>query len=190
MTLQLAGFISSARIFSSGMVLFIFTFAQNAQGPAQAGTDGGAASQPAASRPRNPFQPSGSMDLLRSKLKSQGRGEFQHLQSLPQLPEMKLLGIIKMQKKDRPAAMIDVKGVGTYLIHEGDKLGLTLRGQAEATTGDRDIRIVRSGDETSSRPSSASIIKNQVPVALRIDKISSEGVTVEVGTLGEFLIIR
>src|SRR5262245_22744397 len=85
----------------------------------------GAATQPA-SRPRNPFRPEGSLRAPDRSRGSQG-DEFQRLQSVPELPEMRLRGILKMKKKTRPAAMIEVTGVGSYLVHEGDKLGLTLR---------------------------------------------------------------
>lgn len=143
-----------------------------------------------ASRPRNPFKPEG-FELSGGKTRSP-KDEFQRLQNVPQLPEMKLLGIIKMQKKAKPAAMIEVKGVGSYLIHEGDKLGLTLRVTAVDSPADRDIRIVAVSDGSASRPSAATnvLLKNQIPVVLRIDKIAGDGVVVEVGTLGEYLVIR
>ena len=127
-------------------------------------------------------------DALRQALGADGAkqsaDDFTPLGNTPAMPEMRLRAIVKMANKEKSAAVLEIKGVGSYTVREGEKLSFTLTGHFVTQNAPS-----RSGTARAPANTAASV-RSQIPIALRIDRIASDGVVVEVGTLGELLIIR
>ena len=151
---------------------------------------------------------------------------FQPLNDRPVLPEMHLRGIVRLAHKSQPAALIEVRGFGSYTARQGDSIAFTLpsqrlavpvaqRNAADAPTVAPVVEgPVRSADElrkTSDQRAAGSeqaaatsstaanvrasagvgvLVSTQIPIVLRVVRVDRDGVVVEIGTLGQLLVIR
>jgi hypothetical protein len=161
-----------------------------------------AAPPPAAQPQESPFQAD---EALRKLLDQRPSGEdFEPLGDRPALPEMRLRGLVRMKGKEKPAALIELKGIGTFTAREGEKLSFSLPGRLVSAHSDPGPGATRPNTPTgrdgpaptqseTSLVSSAShgvVVREQIPIALRIERVAPDGVLVEVGTLGQFVVIR
>lgn len=167
-------------------------------------------SQPAdGAKEKSPFQPDEALKrLLEGEKAPEKPGDtFQPLPDPPALPEMGLKGIVRLRGREKFAALVDIGGVGTYTVRENDKLSFTLPGRSIAVPNRTDAggtpsgtaNVTTSPNQTATSKSTPSVrtgtgrgvlMREQVPVALKIVHVGPDGVLVEVGTLGEVLIIR
>jgi len=162
-----------------------------------------AASPPPAAHPQeSPFQVD---EALRKLLDQRPSGEdFEPLGDRPALPEMRLRGLVRMKGKEKPAALIELKGIGTFTAREGEKLSFTLPGRLVSAHSDprsgaahQNAPTGRDGkaptESETSLASSAShgiVVREQIPIELRIERVAPDGLLVEVGNLGQFVVIR
>lgn len=171
----------------------------------------GAESRPT-SRPSNPFKADEDVkSLLDQKEPAPAADDFRRLDVRPQLPEMKLRGLIRVGGSTKIAALIEITGVGTYSAREGDKLafsvparGAAIRPPAEKKKDETTAAPNREDERARAREAAKSgqkgvttvddpglaPIQSTIPVVLKVGGVTRDGVTVEVGTLGEILIIR
>lgn len=159
---------------------WILLFALSAA-PAKSLQDAGAPQQEPAPESSSPFDPSPALLQALSKDEPAKASEFQRLDSFPALPEMRLRGLVKMRAKDRPAALIEVTGLGYLTVHEGENVTLNLPW--------KHVSLATPTKRTGPASPDA-FVRQQLPVALRIEHIDAVGVTVEVGTLSERMVIR
>lgn len=188
---------------------------------APAGTQ---ASQGEASVPQaaDPFRADAT---LRSALGADrpGAGSFEPLGQRPTLPEMHLRGVVRMAGRDKPAALVEVAGFGSYTARQGDTISFTLPVRAlpvpgPAATGDGHANrtaLVRhatvppaqdaptpdprnpqrntpspAAGQVASPGSGSVLVGQQLPIVLRVLRIDRDGVVVEIGTLGQYVVIR
>jgi hypothetical protein len=158
-----------------------------------------------AQTPTRPESPFAADEDLRKLLDARPPGDdSEPLGDRPALPEMRLRGLVKMKGKEKPAALIELRGIGTYTAREGEKLSFSLPGRTisarpdpSAAPGSQGRLPGRdggtpTGGETSvvSSASHGVVVREQIPIALRIEHVGPDGVLVEVGTLGQYLVIR
>lgn len=138
--------------------------------------------------PANPFQPDEALRKLLGDGDAKRDDGFTPLDEAPSLPAMRVKAIVQMRSRGKPAAVVEVVDVGTYTVREGERLSFSMPGRAmtQSPLQPRAARDSRA-PATSSSPLA---VRQQIPIVLRIDKIAPDGVVVEVGTLGELLIIR
>jgi len=91
------------------------------------------------------------------------------------LPAMKLKGLVKMKGKSTTAS-VEIDGIGSFVVREGEKLIFSLSGRVVKPSGKKAAGAVE--------------MREQIPIALLVTDISRDGVIVEVGTLGETMIIK
>ncbi len=126
-------------------------------------------------------------DTLRKALGANSQDGFEKLESKPTLPKMKLKGYLAMAGKPSPAVAIEIDGVGTYVARKDSKIAFSLSGRF-ATAAPK-TPAAESGPSKTPEASRV-VVREQMPIVLLVKDISPEGVVVEVGTLGETLVIR
>jgi hypothetical protein len=139
----------------------------------------------------NPFRPSEAMlralGGVESTTASGSADGFRHLENVPQLPRMHLRGVLKMKQHDKPAALIEVDDLGHYSVREGESFSFTLAWHQVVPN----VPARSTSDDAPARQSPLpAVLSSQIPVVLRVERIERDGVIVEVGTLGERLVIR
>lgn len=120
--------------------------------------------------------------------------DFEVLGERPPLPEMRLRGLVRMKGRTRYAALIELDGIGTFTRREGERLSFTLRGQRVAAVPapgapSAAAPAARPGVRSAPAPTQRMVAVDQ-PIVMRIAKVSTDGVLVEVGSLGQYLVIR
>lgn len=132
-------------------------------------------------------------DTLRRALGTKSPEGFEKLESKPTLPKMKLKGYLAMAGKPSPAVAIEIEGVGTYVARKDSKIAFSLSGRfATPAPKSPNPPSAATGPNGTNGPPEASrvVVREQMPIVLLVKDISPEGVVVEVGTLGETLVIR
>ncbi len=142
---------------------------------------------PAEPAARDPFAADPALLELLGRAPAQP-DDFQPLEERPGLPPMRLRGLVQMRGAERPAALVEIEGVGTYTTREGERLSFTLRGARRAPAA----AAPPSEDGARARSVSASggVLRSDLPIVLRVEHVGRDGVVVEVGSLGQYLVIR
>lgn len=121
-------------------------------------------------------------------------GAFTPLADAPVMPVMRVRGVVKMRERSKPAAILEVEGVGRYTVREGERVSFSLAGKSSRALAvrARPQDGPRRGSEASAAAPAAPApaVRQQIPIVLRVLEIANDGVIVEVGTLGERMIIR
>lgn len=144
---------------------------------------------PASAPAKDPFQPA--EDLARALGERRAAsGEFRPLDDRPQLPAMKLKGTLKMKSKASPAAAIQVEGAGSYVVREGGQLAFSIDAVSLRPSRVAPSPAAGAAAKQANGALAQELVREQLPIALRVQRITADGVLVEVGTLGTTLIIR
>lgn len=133
---------------------------------------------------QDPFAPSAELQRALDADANAGRraGDFRALDEAPTLPEMHLRGVVKLEGRPVPAAVIELDGLGYYVVREGESLSFTLQWT-------RVVPAQASGVD-GALPVAPVLCKEPIPIALKVQRIERDSVQVQVGTLGEVLVIR
>jgi len=131
---------------------------------------------PTTPRPRDPFTPSATL----ARRIGVGADGFVPFEQRPTLPQMKLRGILKMKDKPGYTASVFVEAIGTYVAREGGQIVFSQSGSVVASNADV------------AAPNGRSPVRlaTTIPIVLKVQRVSPEGVVVEVGTLGQTMVIR
>lgn len=149
-------------------------FATTQQQGGDAATSPPATAKPEGSSDKDPFRPD---EKVRRVLAGDEREDgFVPLEGGAALPGMKMKGIVKLKGKPTVAS-VEVDGVGSFVVREGEKIVFSLSGRVVAP-------------KSAGGKAGAVEMREQIPIALLVKEISRDGVVVEVGALGETLIIR
>ena len=133
---------------------------------------------------QDPFAPSPQLQraLDAEQGNERGSGDFRVLDEAPALPEMHLRGVVKLEGRAVAAAVIELDGLGHYVVREGESLSFTLQWTRVVPT---------SAPVADGAPPPAPVLrKESIPIALKVQRIGRDSVQVQVGTLGEVLVIR
>jgi hypothetical protein len=133
---------------------------------------------------QDPFAPSPQLQraLDAEQGNERGSGDFRVLDEAPALPEMHLRGVVKLEGRAVAAAVIELDGLGHYVVREGESLSFTLQWTRVVPT----TAPVADG----APPPAPVLRKESIPIALKVQRIGRDSVQVQVGTLGEVLVIR
>ncbi len=164
---------------------FLFSPIPQDSGPPTPATQEPAAQQEGET---SPFVPDENLRALLENQNPDAPPEFEVLQERPPLPAMRLRGMLRMKGATGYAALIELDGIGSFTRHEGERLSFTLRG-ARVLTVPPSAPSASSAPATGSATAPRAVIMDQ-PIVLRIVRIDTDGVLAEVGSLGQFLVIR
>jgi hypothetical protein len=92
----------------------------------------------------------------------------------PQLPAMHLRGFLRTDGRP-PAALLDIKEAGRYVVREGDRIPVMVNTVRTTAADGKAPRVEARG---------------QTQILLVIKKISSDGVVIETGVLAQTIVIR
>lgn len=131
---------------------------------------------PAADPPRDPFTPSPAI----ARRIGVGEDGFVPFEQRPVLPAMKLRGILKMKDSPGYTASVFVDSIGTYVVRDGGQIVFSQGGSV----------VVSNADVNPASSRAPARLATTVPIVLKVQRVSPEGVVVEVGTLGQTMVIR
>lgn len=131
-----------------------------------------------ATAPSDPFE----IDEALRRLLEGPDSDYEPLAEQPLLPAMRLKGVLGLHGKQL-VALVEIDGVGTFLAREGGRILFTIQGRVVAREERREDAPVTGGPPPRRRLRS-------LPIALLVREVTPEAVVVEVGTLGQTLVIR
>ena len=123
---------------------------------------------------KNGDDPAAKPDRDRLKRLAFGNGGGTGVQKVepPQLPTMSLRGFIRSDGRP-PAALLEIKDVGRWVVREGDRIPVMVAGAA--TVDAKGARVEGRG---------------QTQIILLVKSVSAEGVVLETGVLAQTLVVR
>lgn len=147
----------------------------------------------------SPFRPDDELARLLGEKKDDG-DPYRTLKERPVLPAMHLRGLLRMRGKDDTAALIEIEGVGSYTVRKDERLAFTTQVRLTGPVSNEPVPTARTegsaatgvADSPPKTPAAQvrGIVYEGFPIVLLVKMVGREGVLVEVGTLGELMIIR
>ncbi|MEZ6194824.1 MAG: hypothetical protein R3F20_03705 [Planctomycetota bacterium] len=146
----------------------------------------------------SPFKLDDVLEKLLGAKRPESPEEFHRLEERPALPAMSLRGLVRMKGRKTYAALVEIEGVGRYTVRDGDRLAFTVTarrpaGPVAAPTKPTPAAGAAPGDPrvvVENPPAPRVSRLESVPLVMKILHVGRDGVVVELGTVGEVLIIR